>query len=167
MPMSGINELIERTYSRRRFLSTAVAAPVIVASVPLLATASGDTVRVVSPNGKLEFQLLTDQTELHFRVLFNQKDVIGPSRIGILVNGTDLGERAQVGRVERYRVREKYATRGAHSLAINNCNGTKISVTHIASKTNHTLEVRAFDDGIAFRLLVPGEGERVPDEATV
>ena len=33
------------------------------------------------------------------------------------------------------------------------------------SATRYTLDVRAYNDGIAFRHVVPGTGERVPDEA--
>ncbi len=53
-----------------------------------------------------------------------------------------------------------------HSTAINRCNGAKISLVHDLSFTGYTLEVRAFDDGVAFRHIIPGEesDQRVPDE---
>jgi alpha-glucosidase len=36
----------------------------------------------------------------------------------------------------------------------------------VPSKTNYTLDVRAYNDGIAFRYIVQGNGSRVPDEGT-
>jgi alpha-glucosidase len=51
---------------------------------------------------------------------------------------------------------------------VDHCNGARVSLRHAASKTNYTLEVRAFNDGAAFRYIVPGNSKlRVPDEATV
>ena len=41
----------------------------------------------------------------------------------------------------------------------------RISLLHAASGTQYTLDVRAYDDGVAFRHFVPGSGKRVPDEA--
>jgi alpha-glucosidase len=64
-------------------------------------------------------------------------------------------------------VKEKYPWRGVHSEASNHCTGAKISIRHTASKTSYTVEVRAFNDGVAFRYVVPGDDTpRVPDEAT-
>ena len=51
-------------------------------------------------------------------------------------------------------------------MATDNCNGAKLSMRHNASKTDYVLDVRAYNDGIAFRFVVPGSGSRVPDEAT-
>ena len=87
--------------------------------------------------------------------------------MGIILDGVDLGQGAEVGHVETYRVREKYPWRGVHSEAINQCNGAKISLKHAKSNTSYTVDVRAFNDGIAFRYVVPGDAaERIPDEAT-
>jgi alpha-glucosidase len=93
--------------------------------------------------------------------------VIETSRLGIRVDGVDLGQGFKVGKVEPYRLKERYPTRGVHSEAVNYCNGAQISIHHAESKTDYLIEIRAFDDGVAFRLVVPGEGkQRVPDEAT-
>src|SRR5438552_14271610 len=77
-----------------------------------------------------------------------------------------LGRGVLPGKIERYKIQERYATRGGHSESVNNCSGARVAVTHVASKTNYSIEIRAYDDGIAFRYIVPGSGSRVPDEAT-
>jgi alpha-glucosidase len=50
---------------------------------------------------------------------------------------------------------------------VNECNGSRISLKQAKSNTSYTVDVRAFNDGIAFRYVVAGGAtERVPDEAT-
>jgi alpha-glucosidase len=56
---------------------------------------------------------------------------------------------------------------GGHATAVVRGNGVRIPVKHARSGTAYTLDVRAFDNGVAFRFLVPGgDKPRVPDEAT-
>lgn len=51
-------------------------------------------------------------------------------------------------------------------MAVNSCSGAQIPIHHTKSGSDYQLEVRAANDGVAFRFLVPGEGARVPDEAS-
>jgi alpha-glucosidase len=48
---------------------------------------------------------------------------------------------------------------------VNNCSGARISIRH-QNGTDYHFEVRAFNDGVAFRFVIPGEGKRVPDEGS-
>src|SRR5664279_1102507 len=128
--------------------------------------AAGD-VTVASPGGRVQFVLSTNaQGHLQYTVKFQSKSMIDPSNLGIVVDGADLADGAQIGAAETYKVDETYPWYGAHSTAVNKCNGVKIALTHPKTKTAYTLEVRAYDDGIAFRHFVPGQGDRTPDEAT-
>src|SRR5262249_43911687 len=80
---------------------------------------------------------------------------------------TNLGQDVAIKHNDHYHVDEVYAIRGVHSQAINRCNGAKIALTQQATRTTYTLEVRAYNDGVAFRWLVPGDKlSRTPDEAT-
>lgn len=90
------------------------------------------------------------------------------SRMVMKVDEVDLGQNVEIGRVETYRTNERYASRGVHSEAIDHCNGARVSLRHPASNTNYTLEIRAYNDGGAFRHIIPGNDRlRIPDEATV
>lgn len=91
--------------------------------------------------------------------------VIEPSPLGIRIDGVDLGRDVSIGTREAYRVDEKYAWRGIKSQAVNRASGARITVRH-ASGQIYIVDVRAFDDGVAFRHEVPGAGRRVPDAAT-
>ena len=104
---------------------------------------------------------------LEYSVTLGGKPLLQPARIGIVVDGVNLAEGAQIGQAESYKINQTYAWYGAHSTAADNCNGARVALTHGKSRTAYTLEMGAYNDGVAFRHVVPGEGSRVPDEATV
>jgi alpha-glucosidase len=150
--------------SRRDFLLTAVSGMVLASSVSLSARPA-PSVTVSSPNNKLQFQLFAGP-EPTYRITVNANPVIETSKLGIVVDGTNLTSKARIGPLRKFHIRERYPTRGIHSLATDRANGAQISLTHAESNTSFTLEIRAFDDGAAFRFIVPGEATRAPDEAS-
>ena len=125
-------------------------------------------VQVASPDGKLKFTILPNAERLTFTVTFGNATVIEPSPIVMKLDGYDLSSGVVFDNAERYELNDTYPWYGAHSTAVNQCNGVKISLTHDLSFTNYTLEVRTFNDGVAFRHVIPGEEKaaRVPDEYT-
>jgi alpha-glucosidase len=172
----------EKFYSRRAFLSTSLAAPLLITAYSITSHETGYAmdslsplkvyrakgITVHSPNGKVELEIvLAEQGQISYRVTLNRQPVIETSVMGIIIDNIDLCQGAEITGIERYRMNEKYLQRGVHSEALNQCNGAKISVLHKASKTVYTIEVRTFNDGMAFRYVVSGDGkQRVPDEAT-
>jgi alpha-glucosidase len=141
----------------------------LLAFVCLALTAAAD-VTLASPDGHVRFVLSSNsQGHLVYTVTFNSKNIIDPSPLGIVVDGMDLAAGAQIGRAETYSVNETYPWYGPHSTATNHCNGVKVAVTYGPGTflIIYTLEIRAYDDGVAFRHLVPGSAARTPDEATV
>ncbi len=135
-------------------------------SLPALAA---DAVSVNSPDGHVQFRLVLEkQGSLAYALTLRGKTAIETSPLGIVVDGVNLAQGAQVGKTDRYKVNETYAWHGVHSTVAVRANGVRIAVTHEKSGTHYTLEARAYNDGIAFRFIVPGtEGKsRVPDEAT-
>ena len=156
----------EKHRSRREFLSTAVGAPILAKG--LLTTFQSNSASVASPDGKVNVEIRPlEHKALRYRVTFRNKGVIEDSPIGIVIDGVDLCQEVELVKVERYRLNERYATRGVHSEAVNHCNGAKIAFKHTKSGVISTLDIRAFNDGVAFRFIVPGdEKPRVPDEST-
>jgi alpha-glucosidase len=122
---------------------------------------------IVSPNGAVRFKAFLDEPGLKYEVTFLGKPVIEASPLRMTIDGASITEGIRAGKVEEYQVEETYPTRGVHSWAINRCKGARISLEHPQSHTAYTLDVRAYDDGVAFRFVVPGGQEkRVPDEST-
>jgi alpha-glucosidase len=123
-------------------------------------------VQVASPDGKIKFTILPNAERLTFTVTMGNTVVIEPSPIVMKLDGYDLSSGVVFDNLERYSIDESYPWYGAHSTAVNRYNGVKISLTHDLSFISYTLEIRVFDDGIAFRHVIPGDGDtvRTPDE---
>src|SRR5229473_2316717 len=156
---------LQNSLSRRNFLSTALAAPVLI-DVLRNAEAAGEVISFKSPNSELQFALLTTGPQLRYQITRGDRSIVELSELAFLLDGIDLCRDSIISRIERYRVYEKYSTRGVHSSAVNSCLGARISIRPPASKTEYVMEVRTFNDGIGFRFTLAGDGRRVPDEAT-
>ncbi len=149
--------------NRRTFLSSAVAAPVFIAGLRL--AQKPIDLRIKSPNGLIEFKL-QNSGALRYQVTFNGRIAITESELTMVVDGVNLSRDGLIRTVTRYRRSESYISRGVHSVARDLCNGLKITVEHSPGHGTYVLEVRVFNDGFAFRHLIPGSGSRVPDEAS-
>ncbi|MHC4565271.1 MAG: glycoside hydrolase family 97 protein [Planctomycetota bacterium] len=125
-------------------------------------------VQVISPNGEVAFSILPNAERLSFMVTLGDAVILDISTIVMSLDGYDLSSGVVLGNVDRYEIDETYPWHGARSTAVNRCNGAKISLKHDLSFIDYVLEIRAFDDGVAFRHVITGdEGvSRVPDEYT-
>ncbi len=132
----------------------------------LLALPAAASVSVKSPNGQIEFLADVDNSgRLVYTVSSGGKAVIEQSALGITVAGADLGAGAALGDAARSSIDETYPMRGVKTVAVNRCNTAAIDVAKGAQKW--ILEVRAYDDGVGWRYVVPGTGDRaVTGEAT-
>lgn len=134
------------------------------AAWPGVGAAADVTVR--SPNGSVEFRLLPEARALTYSVTLAGKTAIEPSPLAITIDGASLTTGAEVGPIDRYRVDETYPTLGNHATATNRCNGARVNFRR-PQGPDWTLDVRAYEDGVAFRYTVDGNGKpRVPDETT-
>jgi alpha-glucosidase len=125
-------------------------------------------VAVTSPDGKVRAKVLSNAERLSFAVTLDNAAVIEPSPIVMRLDGYDLSSGVVFGKAETYEINETYPMYGAHSAATNRCNGVRISLQHDLSFTDYILDIRAYNDGIAFRHVIPGAdgASRTPDEYT-
>ena len=123
-------------------------------------------VQVASPDSKIKFTILPNAERLTFTVTMGNTVVIEPSPIVMKLDGYDLSSGVVFDNLERYSIDESYPWYGAHATAVNQCNGAKLSLTHDLSFTSYILEIRVFNDGVAYRHVIPGEenASRAPDE---
>lgn len=116
----------------------------LLVSLPL----SSREIRVASPSGKIVMTLFYRDGNLCYDVTNAGNEIISPSVIDwTFDNGRKLDE------VRSYRIRETYPTRGVHSEAVNRCNGK------IIDTGGYLVEVRAFDDGVAWRYMAENSGK--------
>jgi alpha-glucosidase len=125
--------------------------------------AVGDTDRIVikSPDGSVEAEIYQDPSAgLTYRVLWGGKVVGGPAHIGLRVtNGSgvstrEIGLHPNFGVALRGSIDEQYSFRGAKDIAINKANTLAIPIREIDG-TQYTVEARAYDNGFAWRVLLP------------
>src|SRR5262245_9000128 len=123
-------------------------------------------VDVRSPNGQLTFTFLPNAERLTFTVRLGDTTVIEPSPIVLTLDGYDLSAGVVLNGVERDEVHERYPWSGVRSTAISDSNRATLSLTNDLTSIAYTLEVRAFDDGVAYRHVIPGDAavSRVPNE---
>jgi alpha-glucosidase len=123
-------------------------------------------VHVGSPDGKLKFTLGTNPGRLTYSVTLEDTAVIEPSFFDMRMDGYDLSSEVTFDRLESYRIDETYPWHGAHRVAVNQCNGVTVSLTHDLSQVPYILEIRAFDDGVAYRHVMPSDDDavHVPNE---
>jgi alpha-glucosidase len=135
------------------------------ALIPNQSPAAPADTRITSPDGAIQFHV-TFKGRLGYDVHLKNKSVIESSRMIFLLDGADLTSDPTVGDIKTYRINETYPWRGAHSQAVNNCNGAIIALK--SGGVSYSMEVRAFNDGIAYRFIAPGTPgqSRVPDEAS-
>lgn len=134
------------------------AAPAIRAEALLLTSPDCNVTATIS---------VSDEQRLTYALKRDGVAVIEPSPLGIIVDGADLGVGVELGATTRSVRDQTYPWRGVKSRAIDHANELAVEVVHRSSGVRWSLEARAYDDGFAFRYVVPGEGSRrVNGEAT-
>ncbi len=133
-------------------------------SQPMTRTDSWVTpVTLASPDGSVVASIgVTPGGQLYYNVDRDGQRIIEQSRIGQIVDGVDLG--SQLTNIElspAVEVDEAYPTRGVHATARNHYAGATLTVRRspMQDRIVH-IQFRAFDDGVAYRYEVPGEGTR-------
>ena len=121
---------------------------------------------VQSPDGQVTFTILPNAERVTFRVALGSTAVIESSPIVMTLDGYDLSAGVVLGGVARDSVHERYPWSGVRSTAISESNRARLSLTNDLTSIAYTLEVRVFDDGVAYRHIIPGDAAvpRVPDE---
>lgn len=125
-----------------------------------------EEVHVTSPDGNVTFTVGANSECLTCWVTRNDTAVIEPSPLDMRVDGYHLSSGVIFRSLERYEIDDSFAWHGVHSTAVNRASGAKVSLTHDLSMIPYVLEIRVFNDGVAYRHVVDGSADdlRVPDE---
>lgn len=116
-------------------------------------------VKLASPGGNVSAKVFLDeQKSLAYEVYFNGNKIISKSSIGIIIDGDSLGKNVTFKQIRKEEINEVYSTRGFHNEAINHCFEYTYSVD--CKKDQFLLQIRVYDDGFAYRYMVPGDGMR-------
>lgn len=127
-------------------------------------TVKAESLRFESPSGEMVV-LLSDSDHLRYSVQFQNETVVSDSALGPIVAGQDWAKSVTLGKPTKpILVDEEYATRGVHTVARNHYHQTFVSVapcSSVGDSTGHgQLELRLYNNGLAFRFRIPSEKEQ-------
>lgn len=115
-----------------------------------------------SPDGNLGVSLFVDEDSvLRYNIRFQDTPVLDDSRMGIVVDGNDLGRNVEMGQITRSNIHEIYPWYGKKSEIQNRYRALKISMSQTGSGEKWVLEARIYNDGFAYRYVVPGSDARI------
>lgn len=122
-------------------------------------SAQAQHVTIKSPKGAVETTISTDDAgHLVYTVTFAGKQVLAPSPIGVKIGETDLGAKVQLGNADQRDFESRFPWRGNYPEINVTAKAASIPVTQKGQ--TWTLEIKCFDNGVAYRSVIPGQGER-------
>lgn len=135
---------------------------------------SAQTVTIKSPDKSIVFQLNAGQQGLMYRVTYKGNLLVDNSRLGITFKeGGEFGHQVTIGKPVFKKMEESYnlivgKTSHVHSLS----NEVMVPVTETGGlKRQLNIEIRLFNDGAAFRYVIPGktgwQNAEITDESDV
>ena len=119
---------------------------------------------IESPDKKIQFNISLLNGKLQYAINFNSNPVIETSPLGIQVNDIFFGENAAIGKITTSKKEETYNYRGIHSKAVNKYNSAAINIT--SATAPFILEVKVFNDGVAFRYIIDKKDSSVITKET-
>ncbi|MDN5287124.1 MAG: hypothetical protein JWR38_3398 [Mucilaginibacter sp.] len=111
------------------------------------------------PDGQVVFKLTSENGLLYYEVVNDRNPVIETSPLGLTIKDHVFADISSIRVIKSERINRSYLSRGVHDKAIDNCNSTLVECENSKGLEHFKLEVRVFNDGLAFRYIVPGNGE--------
>lgn len=119
---------------------------------------------IESPDKEIVFSLSAHQNRLYYQISYHGKTVMDSSLLGLITDHDVVNQGCVIGAVKKELIQETYPWRGVHSTAVNHCQDAKINILDSLGHSAYQLEVRVFDDGVAFRYVVNSESATVVKE---
>lgn len=120
-----------------------------------------DAVTVCAPSGLLTAVFeLTDQQDLAYSLTAGDQPVVISSPLGITIDGQSLGKNVRLGNATIEAVQYDFTIPARPQQY--KARGTKLTLPILArtGEVQFILQAQLFDDGLAFRYVVPGQGVR-------
>lgn len=150
-------------YARRFFLVVMI----IISCAETLSAQQENTTKVSSPDKNIVLTVALQGGQLYYQISLKKQPVITKSKMGMMVNNMPFTGGSSVDNIEQTVIRETYPWRGIKNTAINYCNDAKIKITGEDGSSSFTIETRVFNDGVAFRYIIPQESDdSITDDLT-
>lgn len=125
----------------------------------LLSAGCGGTAQK-SPSGNIRAEVFAGKEGLYYTVTHDGRTVIDTSAMGITIDGTELFRDAALRPAGTRKIDETYSVTGRKAVSEGRCNEYLFDVTHRPSGYKYRLQTRLYDDGFAYRFVLPGDGTR-------
>src|ERR1700741_3234188 len=109
----------------------------------IAALAPAQDLNLKSPDGAINFHLTTQDKQLQFDITCNSKPVINASPLVFSLDNIPVTSHPATGNIQHYAIHESYPWMGAHSTAVNDCNGAQVNL--LQDKTTFVLDIRVFN----------------------
>jgi alpha-glucosidase len=114
-------------------------------------------VTVGSPDGNVSVTIDNPAGNLVYSIAYRGVTVIEASPLGATVNGVNLGTNVSLSGWSAYATNETFVSRhGVHAIGANDYQGVRIPVNQTSAGVIYFLNVRAYDNGVAFRYELGG-----------
>ena len=114
-----------------------------------------------SPSGNIRAEVFADKEGLSYSVTHDGRTIIDTSAMGVTIDGTELFRDAVLRPAGTRKINETYSVTGRKAVSENRCNEYLFDVTHRPSGYTYQLQTRLYDDGFAYRFILPGDGKRI------
>lgn len=112
---------------------------------------------IASPDGNIVATVSVSSGNLVYSVAYQGIPLIDTSSLGVTVDNTNVGAGVTIDGFTAYGTNETFQSRcGIHATATNWYNGQIIAVTQAASGVRYNLDIRVYNDGVAFRYELNG-----------
>ena len=125
----------------------------------LLSAGCGGTAQK-SPSGNIRAEVFAGKEGLYYTVTHDGRTVIDTSALGITIDDTELFRDAALRPAGTRKIDETYSVTGRKAVSEGRCNEYLFDVTHRPSGYKYRLQTRLYDDGFAYRFVLPGDGTR-------
>lgn len=137
----------------RRFLTALTLFAVIL-------TPGYSAFRLQSPDKAIKAEVFVKNGSLMISGDYNGKKIWLPSALGVTVDDTDLFVNVSLKEKKRGSIDETYNIVSSRVSLRNHAEEMILTATHRPSGYGYDVEVRCYDNGIAYRLRLPGSGKR-------
>ena len=112
---------------------------------------------ISSLDGHIKLLLGIKDGQLNYSVTSSGNVIIETSPLGLIIGDKEMGKANGLGTIKKHIINDTYAWRGVHSTAVDHCIDALIPING-PDGLSFTLEARIYNDGVAFRYLVPATG---------
>ena len=122
---------------------------------------AADSIILKSPDHHVVLRVQAG-SHLSYDVRFNGAPVVELSAMGITLDGNDLGRNVMLtGKPQKQEFSESYPTLGVHAIATNHYESATVPISGGSPPVAWQLELRAYDDGVAYRYRVAESGRHL------